>query len=103
MADGPIPVARSQLRVIPGQAPQQSGHRSVWAPSTGHRRRMGRVSFCGVLTGNRPAGHKQHIRAGHVGKGRADAQVHQVDMVVDHTGVSAQRTVCAPGRYARIS
>jgi len=64
---------------------------------------MGRVSFCGVLTGNRPAGHKQHIRAGHVGKGRADAQVHQVDMVVDHTGVSAQRTVCAPGRYARIS
>jgi len=24
-------------------------------------------------------------------------------MVVDHTGVSAQRTVCAPGRYARIS
>jgi peroxiredoxin Q/BCP len=36
-----------------------------------------RMSVFGVLTGHRTAWHKEHIRAGHIGKGRVDAQVHE--------------------------
>src|ERR1700736_1126778 len=45
------------------------------------------VPVCGVLGGGGTAGHEQHIRAGHIGEGRVDAQVQQVVLVVDYTRV----------------
>jgi hypothetical protein len=45
------------------------------------------VPVCGILGGGGTAGHEQHIRAGHVGEGRVDAQVQQVVLVVDYTRV----------------
>jgi hypothetical protein len=57
-----------------------------------------RVTVFGVLTGDRTAGHEQHVRAGHIGEGGVDAQVYQVVVVVDQSRVLRQMTTSVLGR-----